>query len=257
MSSDSRPGTTTRYLMPVERSFICVTRRAASSGRPRLCPGAAPDVSRHGFGYSVFEHADGGIQSELWVYVAQDAAVKFSVLKVRNSSGRPRRLSATGYVEWVLGDLRPKSAMHVASEVDPYSGAIFTRNRYNTEFPDRVAFFDVDDTSRTFTCDRAEFIGRNGSLEHPAAMMRTHLSGRVGSGLDPCAAIQWVLIWRTGSNARSPSGSALAECRAAMMPISWCIDCVAPMLRGGPWRRSGITGTTPSAQCRSRRPTSR
>ena len=152
--------------------------------------GTTPYVSRHGFGYSVFEHTDGGIQSELWVYVALDAAVKFSVLKVRNLSGRPRRLSATGYVEWVLGDMRPNSAMHVTTEVDPYSGAIYARNRYNTEFPDRVAFFDVDDTSRTITCDRAEFIGRNGSLEHPAAMMRAHLSGRLGSGLDPCAAIQ-------------------------------------------------------------------
>jgi cellobiose phosphorylase len=152
--------------------------------------GATPYVSRHGFGYSVFEHAEGGIQSELWVYVAQDAAVRFSVLKVRNLSGRSRRLSATGYVEWVLGDLRPKSAMHVSTEVDPYSGAIYARNRYNSEFPDRVAFFDVDDADRTVTCDRAEFIGRNGSLENPAAMRRTHLSGLLGSGLDPCAAVQ-------------------------------------------------------------------
>ena len=152
--------------------------------------GATPYVSRHGFGYSVFEHTEGGIYSELWVYVAADAAVKFSVLKVRNASGRPRRLSATGYVEWVLGDLRPKSAMYVTTEVDPYSGALYARNPYNTEFPERVAFFDVDDTSRTTTCDRAEFIGRNGSLAQPAAMGRTHLTGKVGSGLDPCAAIQ-------------------------------------------------------------------
>ena len=50
--------------------------------------GATPYVSRHGFGYSVFEHSEGGIDSELWVYVAHDAAVKFSVLKVRNRSGR-------------------------------------------------------------------------------------------------------------------------------------------------------------------------
>ncbi|MDP1903566.1 MAG: glucoamylase family protein, partial [Pseudomonadota bacterium] len=152
--------------------------------------GATPYLSRHGFGYSVFEHAEAGIRSELWVYVAVDAAVKFSVLKVRNQSGRPRRLSATGYVEWVLGDLRPKSAMYLTTEVDAYSGALYARNPYNTEFPDRVAFFDVDNTNRTSTCDRGEFIGRNGSLENPAAMRRTHLSGKVGSGLDPCAAIQ-------------------------------------------------------------------
>jgi cellobiose phosphorylase len=152
--------------------------------------GATPYVSRHGFGYSVFEHAEAGIHSELWVYVAQDAAVKFSVLKVRNASGRPRRLSATGYVEWVLGDLRPRSVMHLSTSVDPYSGALYARNPYNAEFPDRIAFFDVDDGARSITCDRAEFIGRNGSLENPAAMARTHLSGRLGSSLDPCAAIQ-------------------------------------------------------------------
>ncbi|HYP68760.1 MAG TPA: glycosyl hydrolase family 65 protein, partial [Thiobacillaceae bacterium] len=152
--------------------------------------GATPYVTRHGFGYSVFEHAEDGIRSELWVYVAQEAAVKFSVLKVRNISGRPRRLSATGYVEWVLGDLRPKSAMYVTTEFDPYSGAVYARNPYNTEFPERVAFFDVDDLNRTTTCDRTEFIGRNGSLANPAALSRTHLSGKVGAGLDPCAAIQ-------------------------------------------------------------------
>ena len=152
--------------------------------------GGTPYVSRHGFGYSVFEHSESGIYSELWAYVAIDAAVKFAVLKLRNTSGRPRRLSATGYVEWVLGDLRPKSAMHIGTEVDPSSGALYARNAYNTEFPDRVAFFDVDDAQRTFTCDRAEFIGRNGSLANPAALGRTHLSGKLGSGLDPCAAIQ-------------------------------------------------------------------
>ena len=160
------------------------------SPTPLPCRGVNAYVSRHGFGYSVFEHNEGGIVSELWVYVALDAAVKFSVLKVRNASGRPRRLSATGYVEWVLGDLPAKSTMHVTTEVDSNSGALFARNPYNPEFADRIAFFDVDDTSCTITCDRAEFIGRNGSLRNPAAMTRTRLSGKVGAALDPCAAIQ-------------------------------------------------------------------
>jgi cyclic beta-1,2-glucan synthetase len=152
--------------------------------------GGTPYVSRHGFGYSVFEHAERGIRSELWVYVALDAPIKFTVLKVRNECGRPRRLSATGYVEWVLGDLRPKSAMHVITEIDPASGVLFARNPYNTEFGDRVAFFDVDDATRTLSGDRTEFIGRNGTLRSPAAMTRSRLSGKVGAALDPCAAIQ-------------------------------------------------------------------
>ena len=147
-------------------------------------------VIRHGFGYSVFETKSEGIHSELWVYVALDAAVKFSVLKVRNESGRQRKLSATGYVEWVLGDLRAKSAMHVATEIDARNGALCARNQYSTEFSDRQAFFDVDDPKRKLTGDRTEFIGRNGSLRNPAAMQRSRLSGKVGAGLDPCAAIQ-------------------------------------------------------------------
>jgi cyclic beta-1,2-glucan synthetase len=151
---------------------------------------AAPYVSRHGFGYSVFEHCSGGIRSELWIYVAIDAAVKFSVLKVRNESGRPRKLSATAYIEWVLGDVPAKTAMHVATEIDRRSGALFARNPYSAEFADRLAFFDVDDTQRSLSGDRTEFLGRNGTLGDPAAMRRAHLSGRVGAGLDPCGAIQ-------------------------------------------------------------------
>ena len=119
------------------------------SPMPLPSRGAKPYVSRHGFGYSVFEHTEDGISSELWVYVALDASVKFTVLKIRNDSGRSRRLSATGYVEWVLGDLRPKSAMHVVTEIDPISGALFARNPYNTDFPGRIAFFDVDETIRS------------------------------------------------------------------------------------------------------------
>ncbi len=160
------------------------------SPTPLPCRGAAPCVSRHGFGYSVFETAESGIISEMSVYVATDAPIKFTVLKVRNNSGRPRRLSATAYVEWVLGDLRPKCTMHVITEVDPASGALFARNQYNTEFGGRVAFFDVDDSTRTVSGDRAEFLGRNGTLRNPAAMARSRLSGKVGAALDPCAAIQ-------------------------------------------------------------------
>jgi cellobiose phosphorylase len=136
---------------------------------------------------------EGGIRSELTVFVALDTAVKFSVLKVRNDSTSARRLTATGYVEWVLGDLRPKSAMHVITEIDPLSGAFFARNAYKPAFGDRVgffAFFDVDEMNRTFSGDRTEFIGRNGTLKSPLAMTRTQLSNKVGVALDPCAAIQ-------------------------------------------------------------------
>ncbi|HUG11480.1 MAG TPA: protein ndvB, partial [Opitutaceae bacterium] len=160
------------------------------SPTPGPARGATPYVIRHGFGYSVFEHTENGIVSELWVYVAMDAPVKFSVLKLRNISGRHRRISVTGYWEWVLGDLRQRSMFHVQTEVDLKTGALLARNHYSPEFPGRIVFIDVNETSRTVTGDRREFIGRNGNLGQPAALKRTRLSGKVGAGLDPCGVVQ-------------------------------------------------------------------
>jgi cellobiose phosphorylase len=160
------------------------------SPTPLPCPGVGSYVCRHGFGYSVFEHTEDGIRSELWVFVALDTAVKFSVLKVRNDSGRLRKLSATSYAELVLGDLRPKSNMHVITEIDSGSGSIFARNSYNSEFSNRIVFLQTDDAAHTLSCDRTEFLGRNGTLQYPAAMTRKYLSGKTGAAIDPCAAIQ-------------------------------------------------------------------
>lgn len=178
------PGGEVYYLRDEESGYFW-------SPAPLPKRGATPYVSRHGFGYSVFEHTENGIISELWVYVALDAPVKFVVLKVRNESGRLRNLSATGCVEWVLGDLPEKSRMHVVTEINPASGVLLARNPYSNEFSGRVAFFDTDDTVRSVTGDRTEFIGRNGGFRNPAAMMSANaLSGRVGAALDPCGAIR-------------------------------------------------------------------
>ncbi len=164
------------------------------SPTPLPCGGAGQHLTRHGFGYSVFEHTHDGIATVLTVFVDIEAAIKFCSLRVCNRSQRARRLSATGYVEWVLGDLQQKSAMHVGTELDPGSGALLARNPYHPEFGDRMAFFDAGADTRasgvSFSGDRREFIGRNGSLTRPQALHRVGLSNRVGTGLDPCAAIQ-------------------------------------------------------------------
>lgn len=160
------------------------------SPMPFPCRGRGSYRVRHGFGYSVYEHVEDGIASELWIYVAPEDPVKFMVLKLHNRSERTRRLSVTAYVEWVLGSVRSASLPHVVSEVDHTSGMLTARNPFNMEFGGHVAFFDCDAVLSSFTTDRIEFIGRNGSLGEPAALARERLSGSLGAGLDPCAAIQ-------------------------------------------------------------------
>jgi cellobiose phosphorylase len=144
---------------------------------------------RHGFGYSVFEHAEHGIRSELTVYVAMDAAVKLAVVKMRNLTSRRRRISVTGYWELVLGEWRHANLMHVVTELHP-DGMLLARNAYGRATADRMVSINVSERARSVTGSRIEFIGRNGSLADPEALHRLRLSGRTGAGLDPCAAIQ-------------------------------------------------------------------
>jgi len=151
----------------------------------------SPYVARHGQGYSRFEHTSHGIALELLQFVPLRDPIKISRLKIRNLSPRSRRLSITSYVEWVLGTSRSVSAPFVVTEIDPENGALLVRNHWNTEFGSCVAFADLAGRQVGWTGDRTEFLGRNGTLDHPAALERgVPLSSRVGAGLDPCGALQ-------------------------------------------------------------------
>ncbi|QUG73505.1 cyclic beta 1-2 glucan synthetase (plasmid) [Erwinia sp. E602] len=151
-------------------------------------------LTRHGFGYSVFAHRESGIDSELTVLVAEHAPLKLAILTLSNNSGRARQLSVTGYVEWTLGESRTRSAPHIVTHAVsvPGGSSVMASNFYGASGEGRTAFFAVNDPNGSFTADRREFIGRNGSLQNPAAMKLRRLSGNVGAGLDPCGAIQSV-----------------------------------------------------------------
>ncbi|MBC7745648.1 MAG: cyclic beta 1-2 glucan synthetase [Flavobacterium sp.] len=162
------------------------------SPSPLPCRGSSPYITRHGFGYSAFEHSENGIYTEMTIFTDIEDPIKYIVIKLRNHSGRERRISATGFIDWVLGDLRTKYIKHTVTELDERSGAILAKNTYSPEFVNRVAFFDADGTNKTITTDRTEFLGRNGTLNNPEGLRRVRFSGKTGAALDPCAVIQVV-----------------------------------------------------------------
>lgn len=151
---------------------------------------AEPYMIRHGQGYTVFEHTSHGISQELLLFVPLAGPVKISLLRLRNRTARKRKLTVTSYNELVLGVQRASTAPYVITEIDKQARTIFAQNPFNNEFATRVAFVATNEELTGATCDRKEFLGRNGAPDRPAALRRTTLAGRDGAGLDPCAALQ-------------------------------------------------------------------
>jgi cyclic beta-1,2-glucan synthetase len=129
----------------------------------------------------------------LLLFTPLDAPVKISLLRLRNRANRRRRLTITLYNELVLGVLRSTSAPYLITEIDKDASTIYVRNPFNNEFAGRVAFTATNERLSSATCDRKEFLGRNGTLARPAALRRSMLAGRDGAALDPCAALQVTL----------------------------------------------------------------
>jgi cyclic beta-1,2-glucan synthetase len=153
--------------------------------------------ARHGQGYTTFEHNSHAIEQRLLTFVPVDDAggqpVRLQRLRLRNRSSRRRKLTVTSYATLVLGSDPEETSMHVVTKWDLQSQSLFARNSYNPEFCECITFATSTPTPASFTGDRAVFIGRNRSLRDPAAMAHERLTGDVGAGLDPCAAVQIVV----------------------------------------------------------------
>lgn len=159
-------------------------------------------VARHGQGYSRFAYSSHGVSLGLVQFVPREDPIKISRLTIKNLSGPARRLSITGYIEWVLGVSRSASAPYIVTAIDEETGAMCARNAWNSEFGTRVAFADLGGRQISWTGDRTEFLGRHHVLNHPAGLTQGYrLSGKVGAGLDPCAALQTTIDLQSGGSA--------------------------------------------------------
>jgi len=160
-------------------------------------PGPSSDGSgytvRHAPGMSSFVHLHEDIRSELTLGLVERSGVKVSRLRLLNSGSRPRRLSVTAYVEWVLGPEREHGQHQVWTEYDAARGAVFAQNTFDPQFAAWAAFCAMSPPPERHTGDRREFLGRNGTVADPVGLRNHTLAGRTGAALDPCAVLQRVV----------------------------------------------------------------
>lgn len=147
-----------------------------------------PYTITHGFGNSIFEHYSHGIKQRLTQHVDIQDNVKISIASIKNMTGNKKNLCVTYYIRPVLGVSNQTSALHIKTSTTE-SGCLMVENPYNEEYPGHICFIDMSQKKRTVTGDRKEFFGM-GDIELPECLQRESLSGNVGVGFDPCAAIQ-------------------------------------------------------------------
>jgi cyclic beta-1,2-glucan synthetase len=144
---------------------------------------------RHGTGYSTFEHEHDQILTSLRTAMAPGEPVKLQVLTLTNAGDRPRRITVTSYVEWVLGVMREKTRFDVETSFDRARSVIIARNPLDPDLPEMTAFHAMTGSTIWYTTSRREFIGRNGTLSAPAALSGAGWSPREEMSNDPCAVI--------------------------------------------------------------------
>ena len=160
------------------------------SATPAPVPGSGSYVVTHAPGTSTFEHLHNGIQSHLALGLADDAAVKVSLLQLTNTTRRTRRLVVTAFAEWTLGAHREATQGQIHTTWADDEQAVLASNHFDPAFAGWTAFLAASAPVSSYSADRRSFIGRHGTLMAPAALRLDGLDGTTGSGLDPCAALQ-------------------------------------------------------------------
>jgi cyclic beta-1,2-glucan synthetase len=165
---------------------------------PAPAPDDAPYQVRHAAGRSTFVHHGHALRQRTEVFVAPHDPVAVVRLALANEWDRPRRLTVTLCVEWLLGSRRA-DARTLFLDFVPEHEVVLATNAWNPTFAERCAFVTTSEHLHGITSNREEFFGRSGERSSPAALGRIGLSGGIVHGSDPCTVLQVHVVLAPGA----------------------------------------------------------
>ncbi|TVP43117.1 MAG: glycosyl transferase, partial [Halomonas sp.] len=182
--------------------------------------------------YARYTHRHHDITSHLDVLVSGEDDSEVRHLSLTNHSRNHRDIDITSYLELVLttpdaDNAHPAFAkMFVVTEFLPEFNILVATRRRRAPSEDEVwaAHFAVVEGETVgdiqFETDRAKFLGRGRSTLHASALADgQHLSGTVGSVLDPVFALRYCLRVAPGKIARIAYWTVIAASREALMDL--------------------------------------
>lgn len=159
---------------------------------------------RHGIGYSTFISEYSGIRAEWTLFVHADDTVELWRIQLHNRSPRRRTLDLTAFLEWCMGVApSPRREFHklfIETTWDAPRHAVLATNHmwdvpggadghWNRTFP-YFAAIACTEPVRDAQGDMTSFLGRNGHIRKPAALLQRHWAGHFGRHEDPIAALR-------------------------------------------------------------------
>ena len=162
---------------------------------------------RHGLSYSVYESDVDGIHASQTLFIPretgnEDPAEIFDV-RLRNDSGRARRLDVTGYVEFSFHDIDMDNQNFQMSLYA--AGSFYEKNAVICELhyeENSYQFFTASFEPDSFDGVRERFIGAYRTEKDPIGVVNGRLSGSYEAGGNPCGALQKTVTLQPGEEKR-------------------------------------------------------
>ena len=160
-----------------------------------------------GLGYQTIKQLYRGVRSEITYFVPQDADLEVWLVKLKNESFDPKRLSVTSYVELCLGHalqdliMQPNDQHFNIANFSREDNAIYATKNYwvrnkgvsvaqPNEGWDRYVFFTSDLQTQSWDCLKDAFIGKWRSESNPIGLENDLLTNSNITAGDACAALK-------------------------------------------------------------------
>lgn len=159
---------------------------------------------RHGMGYSVIESRRGTLAQSVTYLVPPGDPCEIWLVRLENHGDTPRRLHVFTYLEWLLGAApdwhREFHRTFIATEFDADHGALLATKvlwefpvegavHWNRAWP-YVAFHSASVPPTGFDADKRDFLGRNGGIHQPQAVIAGRSANRAGRWGDPVGSLR-------------------------------------------------------------------
>lgn len=141
----------------------------------------------YGFGYAKYEHTSLGMLQEAEVFVPTEDNVKITLLNLKNTTPKKKKLTLFYYMKPVLGEDEINSNGNIMVQKD--NNIVYAKNLYTSEFKEEKAYIGCSEEIKSYTGSKDFFIGDK-TIQNPKAINKVSLDNNNGLSNDSCMAIE-------------------------------------------------------------------